>query len=276
MRRLTLYLIIYGVILSSGIIKGQEASDSTSTLLGKLYGRLVNNYDDPSRIRINDSIRVIIDSYVRSDSVFNHRFDKLRYLGQITSSDSVLKLVTWNLVLRDKPGRYYCYIIRKGNSGKDNKVFTLYTEYKVDPVKKDTTYTESDWYGALYYELRYCEADGKPSWVMLGIDYGNPAVTRKIIEVLSFTPEDSLLFGRKWFMAGDTATYREVMEYAAYATMSLRFTSEKSIVFDHLVPFSPSQTGNRQFYGPDYSTDAYYLTNGIWKLTINIDQRNKE
>jgi hypothetical protein len=276
MRRLTLYLIICGVLLSSGIIKGQAVPDSTSTLLEKLYGRLVNNYDDLSRIRINDSIRVIIDSYVRSDSVFNHRFGNLRYLGQITSSDSILKIVTWNLVLSDKPGRYYCYIIRKGNSGQGNKVFTLYTDYKVGPVKKDTTYTESDWYGALYYELRYCEADGKPAWVMLGIDYGNPAVTKKIIEVLSFTPDDSLLFGRKWFVAGDTATYREVMEYAAHATMSLRFTSEKSIVFDHLVPFSPSQAGDRQYYGPDYSNDAFYFKDGVWRLSVNIDARNKE
>ena len=54
------------------------------------------------------------------------------------------------------------------------KYLPLSTEYKDDPVKTDTTYTESDWYGALYYELRYYEADGNPAWVMLGIDYGNP------------------------------------------------------------------------------------------------------
>jgi len=262
--------------LSGGTIKGQESSDSTSTLLGKLYDRLVNNYDDLSRIRINDSIRVIIDSYVRSDSVFNHRFDNLRYLGQIMSSDSILKIVTWNLVLGKSPGKYYCYIIRKEGEDKKNKVYNLSTEYKDKPVNKDTTYTESDWYGALYYELRYCEAEGKPAWVMLGIDYGNPTVTRKIIEVLSFGPDDSLLFGRKWFISGDITTFREVMEYAAYATMSLRFSSEKSIVFDHLVPFSPSQTGNRQYYGPDYSTDAYYLKDGMWRLSVNIEARNKE
>jgi hypothetical protein len=276
MSRLILSFIISGVLLSSGNLRGQEPSDSVSTILEKLYGKLVNNYDDLSRISINDSIRVIIDSYVRSDSIFNHRFDNLRYLGQITSSDSVLKIVTWNLVLGTSPGRYYCYIIRKEGEGKKNKVYNLNTDYKVARVKKDTTYSESDWYGALYYELRYCEADGKPAWVMLGIDYGNPLVTRKIIEVLSFGPDDSLLFGRNWFEAGDTTTFRDVLEYAAHATMSLRFSSEKSIVFDHLVPFSPSRTGDRQYYGPDYSTDAYYLKNGMWRLSVNIDARNKE
>jgi hypothetical protein len=276
MRRLVLYLILSGLLLSSGALKGQESSDSVSIILEKLYDRLVNNYNDLSRIHINDSIRVIIESYVKSDSVFNHRFDNLRYLGQITSSDSVLKIVTWNLVLESRPGRYYCYIIRKGNSGKENKVYSLSTGYKDKPVVKDTTYNESDWYGALYYDLRYCEAEGKPAWVMLGIDYGNPSVTRKIIEVLSFGPGDSLLFGRKWFTSADKVSFREVMEYAAHATMSLRFSSDKSIVFDHLVPFSPAQAGDRQFYGPDYSTDAYYFKDGVWTLSINIDARNKE
>ncbi len=58
--------------------------------------------------------------------------------------------------------------------------------------------------------------------------------------------------------------------------MSLRFVSRESIVFDHLVPLSPSQEGDRQYYGPDYSNDAYNLENGLWRLKINVDVRNKE
>jgi len=276
MRRLVLFFIITGILSSATNIKGQDDSDSTSALLEKLYGRLVNNYDDVSRVRINDSIRVIIDSYVRSDSIFSHRFSNLRYLGQITSSDSVLKIVTWNLVLGNSPGRYYCYIIRKDDKADKKIVYNLTSEYKDATVKSDAIYTAKDWYGALYYDLRFYEVDYKPSWVLLGIDYGNPSVTRKIIEVLSFGPDDSLEFGRNWFVSGGIVTCRAVLEYSANAAMTLRFTSEKSIVFDHLVPFSPSQTGNRQYYGPDYSTDAYYLENGMWRLSVNIDARNKE
>jgi hypothetical protein len=58
--------------------------------------------------------------------------------------------------------------------------------------------------------------------------------------------------------------------------MTLRFKSDSSIVFDHLVPFSPEMIDNHQYYGPDYSYDAYYLENGLWRLTINVDVRNKE
>jgi hypothetical protein len=116
----------------------------------------------------------------------------------------------------------------------------------------------------------------KKCWIMLGIDYGNPSVSRKIIEVLSFTNENSILFGRKWFSSGEEIKYRDVFEYASDGIMSLRFRSDSSIVFDHLVPFSSAQNGNRQYYGPDYSYDAYNFENGLWRLIINVDARNKE
>ncbi len=60
-------------------------------MLEELFDRLTGNYNDTERIRINDSIRIILDSYVKSDSVFKHRFTNLRYLGQIMSPDSLLK-----------------------------------------------------------------------------------------------------------------------------------------------------------------------------------------
>ncbi len=76
---------------------------------------------------------------------------------------------------------------------------------------------------------------------MLGIDYGNPVITRKIIDVLSFAADDSILFGRKWFESGEVTRYRHVFEYASNGMMSLSFSSDKSIVFDHLVPVFQSQ-----------------------------------
>lgn len=274
MRLFILYIIILTTV-STGLSKGQSTSDDTTEVLENLYSRLVNNYDDTSRIHINDSIRLILDSYVRSDSIFNHKFNNLRYLGQITSPDSMLKIVTWNLVLSSSPGRYFCYFIRR-DTGKANRVYSLTTSYREEPVLTDTTYTESDWYGALYYDLKPFTVNDIRCWVLLGIDYGNPVVSRKIIEVLSFTSEDSLLFGRKWFESGDKLMFREVLEYAAYTVMTLRFASEKSIMFDHLVSVSPSQNADRQYNGPGNSYDAYNFENGIWRLSVNVDARNKE
>jgi len=275
MRRFIVYLIII-VFLFPSILRGQGNSNDTPEVLEKLFGRLVNNYDDTVRLQINDSIRIIVDSYVRSDSIFNHRFTNLRYLGQITSSDSLIKIVTWNLVLINSPGRYYCYFIKKGEPGRSNRIYSLTSEYREGEIMTDTTYTESDWYGALYYDLKPYITAGKRCWVLLGIDYGNPLISRKIIDVLNFISDDSILFGRKWFESGDQFRYRQVFEYSSTGMMTLRFVSDRSIVFDHLVPIFTSENAGRQSYGSDYSYDAYNFENGIWRLSINVDARNKE
>lgn len=274
MRPFILYLLLF-ILLSTGIANSQEAGKDTPQVLEELFDRLVGNYIDSNRILINDSIRTILDGYVKSDTVFTHRFTNLRYLGQILSPDSLLKIITWNLVLENEPGRYFCYFIRKQESGKENKIYRLSVSYNENQVKTDTTYNESNWYGALYYDLKPYIIDKRRCWVLLGIDYGNLYISRKIIEVLSFSPEDAIVFGMKWFSYGNAVKYRDVFEYASNAMMSLRFRSDNSIVFDHLVPFSASHKDDHQYYGPDYSFDAYNFENGIWNLTINVDARNQ-
>lgn len=272
-------MILYVVLifsLSPALLKSQVVSNGPQEILEKLYGRLINNYNDSARVQINDSIRVIIGNYVLSDTVFTHRFTKLRYLGQITSPDSLVKIITWNLVTGLSPGMYFCYIIKKEDKGKKNRVYTLTGKYREESVRTDTTYAESDWYGALYYDIRPYKVDNEKFWILLGIDYGNPYISKKLIDVLSFTPSGSIVFGKKLFAAGDTIKFRDVFEYASNGMMSLRFRSDSSIVFDHLVPFTPSHMDDRQYYGPDYSYDAYNLKDGLWRLTINVDVRNKE
>lgn len=275
MRRILIILIIITSV-STGIVRGQQVLNDTPLLLGKLYERLVNSPADSIRLQINDSIRFIIDSYVTSDTVFTHRFNNLRYLGQIISPDSSIKIITWNLILRSSQNMYFCYFIRKQKFGKKNKIYRLTTSYKEDPIRTDTTINEKDWYGALYYDVRPYLTDGKRCWILLGIDYGNPEISRKIIDVLNITPDDSILFGRKWFESEGKLKYRDVFEYASNGTMSLRFKSDSSVVFDHLVPFSASQKNDRKFYGPDYSYDAYNFMKGLWRMIINVDARNKE
>lgn len=268
-----LYIFLF-LFLSTGLVKSQTPEKDTSTKLGELFDRLVGNYDDNERISINDSIQLILEDFVKSDSVFTYRFTNLRYLGQIMSPDSLIKIVTWNLVLENQPGRYYCYFVRK-DRGVDNKIYRLSTSYNENPVRDDTTYTASDWYGALYYDLKPFIIENNRCWVLLGIDYGNANVSRKIIDVLTFKPDGTIIFGKKWFDSGKDLRFRAVFEYASNAMMSLRFRSDNSIVFDHLVPFSPSKKDDHEFYGPDYSFDAYNYKDGLWKLVINVDVRNE-
>lgn len=264
------------ITISSGLVRGQSQLNNTPQTLEKLFSRLSKDTADTDRLRINDSIRSIIGIYVRSDTVFKHRFNNIRNLGQITSPDNLIKIVTWNLVLDSGQNRYYCYFIRKAVKGKINKVYVLSAAYTDEPIRTDTIYTQKDWYGALYYDIKPCRTDSKMCWVLLGINYSNPLISRKMIDVLSFTPEDSVIFGRKWFATGDDIRFRAVFQYSSKGIMSLRFKNDRSVIFDHLVPILSEYNTDRQYYGSDYSYDAYNFKNGLWKLSVNVDVRNKK
>jgi hypothetical protein len=266
-----IFILLFTIFLN---ITGQTASSNTEQTLGRLFKNLVTAASDTVKIAVNDSIAAIIDKYASSDSVMKHNFTNLKYLGQIRDRNSQLKVISWNLILNEAPGRYYCYFINR--SGKELRVRKLIAKYSQDQISTDREYSAKDWYGALYYDLRSYRSDSDYYWVLLGIDYGNPSVTRKIIDILSFRDDGDPVLGRKIFIAGKELKYREVLEYSSEAVISLKFLNDKAIVFDHLVPISPQLKGQKEFYGPDFSYDSYNLDKGLWRYRTNIDVRNKK
>ena len=250
----------------------EKEADSSHKLVG-LFNRLALTNGDSARIRINDSIDNIISHYSRSDSVFMHVFTGIRYLGQIESPDAHLKIITWNLLLRNSRSRYYCYFINR--TGKVNSVYRLSETYNDDPVRTDTIYSDAGWYGALYYDVRPVKKENKTYWLVLGVNYGNQSVTKKIIDVVTFDPDGKIIFGRKLFLKDQELSDRVVLEYSSDAVVSLKFISGNKIVFDHLVPFSPEFKNKREKYGPEFSYDGYVWDKGLWIYKENIDIRNK-
>ena len=265
MKRIFLQFFII-IILSS-----QVKSQNISKQLADLFLKLEKATGNENRMMINDSVRMIINDYAASDSVFEHRFTDLRFLGQVTSSDKKLKIINWNLVLPDNENRYYCYFIRKNEDG--NTVYSVEGSNTDGPVRKDIIYNAENWYGALYYDLRPVKIKKDVCYVLLGIDFGNDFINRKLIDVIDFTPDGELVFGKEWFDTGNSTIHRVVFEYDATGVMSLKFRSPGLIIFDHLVPLGH---GDKQTLGAEYTLDSYSYKNGIWKFQKNVDYRNKD
>lgn len=276
MRKLIL-LQVFVCCLYGSQLPGQSAGENIDSTLEGLFARLRENRPDREKLEINDSIRIILNRYSVSDSIFHHRFPSLRFLGQITSPDSLVKLLTWNIILADGDNRYFCNIIRRnGKEGSEIESFQLTGTYNLLPPRTDTIYLADNWYGALYYDLRPFIFEGTVRYLVLGIDYGNSFITRKIIDVLSFDNSQGPYFGVKCFNDGTISKYRIIFEYSAKAIMSLKFESDLLVVFDHLSPFSPDFKDNMQFYGPDFSFDSFKFENGYWKYQSDVDIKNRQ
>jgi hypothetical protein len=145
-----------------------------------------------------------------------------------------------------------------------------------EPIPADRQFTENNWYGALYYAIQPFRNGRTTDYILLGIDYSNLRMTRKLIEVLNFAPDGSLIFGKKCFLDGSVSRYREVFEYSSENVMTLRIHSPKFIAFDHLVSVSGNRNDNPENLGAEYTFDAYILKNGIWTFTRNVNMKNKK
>jgi hypothetical protein len=255
---------------------GQTKTGDISVSLEKLYNKVLYTNIDAERIRLNDSVKLLIDSYVASDSVFSHNFTNLRYLGQITSPDNRLKIINWNLILRSGSNKYFLYLISKGEKGKGNRIYELTGEHQDKPVRTDVRYTSENWYGALYYAIQPFRKDKQIYYLLLGIDVGNSQVSRKIIEVLSFTDGGDIVFGLECFKKENEIRSREVLEYFSEGVMTLRIHSKKMVVFDHLVKFQDTQKNSADSYGAEYTFDSYIYRKGFWQFIRNVDMRNKK
>jgi len=274
MKQTGCFLILLLLLAAPAVsLNGQQAE--TEETLSDLFSRILNTRDDDERVRLNDSIDLIIREYVSSDLVFTHRFGYIRYLGQILSPDSRVKIVTWNLILTGGTCRYYCYIIRKGEQGADNKTVRLTAVNSDEAPETGKTYSADDWYGALYYSIQPFRVGRDTYYAILGLDYGSLLVSRKIIDVLRFTEEGKVIFGMDCFEREGSLKYREVLEYHADGVMTLRFSDRKTILFDHLAPISSGRKFDQGYYGTEFSFDAYILKKGLWVFEKNFDAVNK-
>lgn len=276
MMKLRPYLILMCLLGFFYNARAQKLSYDVRSALEDLFNRISNTRDDNDRQQLNDSVQLLIDSYVISDSVMTSSFKHLRYPGQITSSDSRIKIITWNLVLRDGTNKYFLYIIRKGEKGNSNRVYKLTGQNRRVPPEPDKIYTEKDWYGALYYAVQPFKTDLGTSYILLGLDFGDPFTSRKIIDVLSFNNNGDLEFGKDCFLRGDKLKAREVIEYSAEGVITLRIESKKEIVFDHIVPFSSGHETAEDNLGSGLTFDGYILKKGIWRFISNIDVKNRK
>lgn len=271
-RHLYLYIYILLVLISPAL---KSQTGKTETVLFRLFEGIMQTSSPDTRIRLNDSLAAIIDSYVRSDSVFAHRFTGLRNLGQIVSQDSKVKLVTWNLVLPDGSNKYFLYIIsRDGNKRTPPVVSRLEGENLTRKPDTMKVYNADDWYGALYYDIKTFRSQGRKYYLILGLDFGVSRFNRKIIDILSFDGNKQPNFGYLCFSRDGKLKSREVIEYNNEGVVSLRMNSAREIIFDHVVAYSAGHEGLADSYGAGLSFDSYSLKRGLWHFRVNVDIRN--
>lgn len=235
--------------------------------------RVVAN--DSVKLNISYEISDLFNQVLKNPKSFSYSFSKLKHISNLKSADSLVRIITWNIPMRNGSYKYFGFVQRKNE--KDNTVDLFKLTDASEKIKKPeySKLKPSQWFGAIYYKLQTNYQENKAYYTLLGWDGNNRFTTKKIIECFSFN-KGKLIFGMPIFKMAKDIKNRVIFEYTKQVSMMLRFDKKlKMIVFDHLAPSHEKFTGQYMYYGPDMSQDGIKFEKGYWILYENLNLKNK-
>ncbi len=265
------------IVLISFQSLGQFDAYSRESELAVLLDSIRGARDNAGKENWNKQFKKLIEQTLNEPTIFDVTFTKLRTLGVIDSPDKLVRIVNWNVEQDDGTQKYFAYVLHR-NSLKDtkHKVIELIDKSFLLTAKPEETLEADMWYGALYYQIIPVEKANKTYYTVLGWDGGTRMSNTKLIDVICFSG-NSLKLGYPLFKSGSTTAKRMFYEHSERSVMSLRYEPEYNrIIFDHLMPETPTMVGFYEFYVPDMSYDAFVLDNNRWVLKEDVVGINKK
>ena len=246
------------------------------TELVQQLDQLRNSKTNAERFSINDVFKQTFKEVLKMRGAYSYSFSKLKSVGVIDSPDKSLRIINWNVELEDNTQLYTCFFMYKYEKNDDYTVVELTDNSIMLPQKPDEQLDNTNWYGALYYQIIPHEKTSKRMYTILGWDGNSTMSTMKVVDVVTLGSK-SVKFGSPIFKMNDGVKKRLFFEYAEEASMVLRYEAqEKRIVYDHLSPEAPNLVGIYSYYVPDMTYDALVWKNNKWVLKEDVIGTNKE
>ena len=244
----------------------QIAEDS----LAGIYTKIAASKNDDEKNMLNTEFKNLLLSTLKNPNAINYPFDKLK-IGKLSPEDQSFKMFGWNIPNNNLSNQYYCFVLVNKKEGKENTVIELVqdTSSKIEATQQ--FFSETNWYGALYYQLIPISKKNKKTYIILGWDGNNALSTKKVIETITVSKK-GVKFGSPIFFKDKKFQKRVSLEFGKESNVLLRYYPEfKSIIFNHLVPLKPSMEGNKNFYAPDLTFDGYVFDGKKWIFKENIE-----
>jgi hypothetical protein len=274
-----LFLFLFSISIPAGNFISHN-TDSASVnrneqVLDSLFNSLYNAGNNSERERINNEIIIKFEKVLSIKESFSFPFDSLNNIGKILSPDKKLRLFTWNIPFSDGTHKYCGFIQYYPPKAKDFNVYRLIDTKPGIDLPEEKILSDTNWFGALYYEIVEARHEGITYYTLLGFDFNNLLTSKKIVDILYFSNDTIPVFGKPVFNYQDKLLNRIIFEYSSKVSMSLKYNKNlKMIIYDHLSPSKPSYKDHYMFYGPDFSYDGLEFRNGTWNEIRDVDVRN--
>ncbi len=233
--------------------------------------------------RRNDDLSAALSQQITGlfEKIFEHpdgllfALDSVFPIARIADDKEGVEIYTWNTVHRNGLYTHYGFVVTRSKN--ELRYFELKDKtYEIQDVNT-ASLSPDNWYGAVYYDMiKKKTADGE-HYLLLGWHGNNLMSNKKVVETMYFTESGKVKFGKSLLKTDRKKYKRVVFEYSRMADMLLHYDVEMDLlVFDHLSPMDPLQTGDFQFYGPDLSYDALRFNGDFWEYVEDIDYKRPE
>ena len=236
---------------------------------------IMNGKTEQEKVVANESFKNTLKEVLQYDRSFSYPFDSLKTISIKTSSDNRVKIYTWTLKKENGTYQYFGFVYFHNKSKKRYEVIELIDNSKEIRRPENEQLDNTNWYGALYYEVIYIKKRGRKYYTLLGWDGNNEVSKKKIIDVMYFTGKGKIRFGAPIFKINKTSSKRYILEYNSTSTISVRYNKkEKRIVFDHLIPMRKDLDGLYEYYVPDGTYNALIYNKGKWIFKSDVAANN--
>lgn len=203
---------------------------------------------------------------------FYYPFDSVLGISKLYAPDSSFRIITWYIEIDDYRG-YQKGLIQHNTKDGSLKLNILFDNSEWAENKHSKICRDTNWIGAVYYNMIKTQHQGKNYYTLFGIDREGLRSQKKWIDVLSFDERKNPVFGGGFSFKEDSiikpTQSRFSIEYKKEARTFVNYEPElKLILFDHLI----SETEEPEFpwtFVPDGDYEGFKWQNGQW---VHVDK----
>jgi len=308
--------------LSFGILNptfAEQSLEEIETELAALAEDILLHDSLSYKITQNKKFATLLRKTLQRPESYNYEFEKLKSISILKSEDDAFRIFTWFIVdknYREYYGEQYHYFFgfvqRKYQEAGNTEyiVIPLLEMNRIPQGIENMVLDNGNWLGALYYKpqngdkipnlkLKYYDRQlskggkqkkvKKDFYVLLGWNGNDNRSNYKMVEVMSFDPEDKnrVIFGADVFYFSAIPKFRAIFNYSEYSPFSLNYNWVKvgpvkkanMIVYDHLGTPKGKKAEMKEVWelGSDGSLDGlyFYKRKGIFEWHRDVQLAEK-
>ncbi len=279
-KKSTLSFLTIAILLFSSV---QASSQVISSADKKILRIKEDSLQQIARFMILDSLEVgrllaykdfvpVLLRALKVKNSFYYPFDSVLGISKLYAPDSSFRIITWYIEIDDYRG-YQKGLIQHNTKDGSLKLNILFDNSEWADNKHSKICRDTNWIGAVYYNMIKTQHQGKNYYTLFGIDREGLRSQKKWIDVLSFDEKKNPVFGGGFSFKEDSiikpTQSRFSIEYKKEARTYVNYEPElKLILFDHLI----SETEEPEFpwtFVPDGDYEGFKWQNGQW---VHVDK----